>query len=176
MKTIVIASQNPVKIQAALGGFKTMFPNEEFQAKPVDVPSQVSKQPMSSAETLLGARNRAENARLVQPQADYWVGIEGGVEEHEEQLSGFAWVVVRSAGFSGQGRTATFFLPPRVADLVRLGKELGEADDLVFGRSNSKQENGAVGILTGDVIDRAKLYEMAVIMALIPFKNPELYF
>ena len=58
---------------------------------------------------------------------------------------------------------------------MRQGLELGQADDIVFGRSNSKQANGAVGILTDDVIDRAQLYEPAVIFALIPFKNPDLY-
>ncbi|MEA2092741.1 MAG: DUF84 family protein, partial [Patescibacteria group bacterium] len=55
------------------------------------------------------------------------------------------------------------------------GKELGEADDIVFQRNNSKQENGAVGILTGDVVDRTKCYTEAVILALIPFKNVNLY-
>ena len=75
----------------------------------------------------------------------------------------------------GKGRTGAFFLPESVANLVRHGKELGEADDIVFGRSNSKQANGAIGILTGDVVDRTQLYEQAVILALIPFKNPQLY-
>ncbi len=175
MKKIVVASRNPVKIQAALDGFQSMFPGEDFQAEPVDVPSNVSRQPMTSAETLSGARQRAENAYRAQPNGDFWIGIEGGVEELDNGLSGFAWIVIRSAALLGEGRTATFFLPNQVADLVRLGKELGEADDIVFSRSNSKQENGAVGILTGDVIDRKKLYEMAVIVALIPFKNPHLY-
>ncbi len=46
---------------------------------------------------------------------------------------------------------------------------------MVFGRTNSKQGNGAVGLLTGDVIDRAAYYVHAVILALIPFRNPELY-
>lgn len=34
------------------------------------------------------------------------------------------------------------------------GMELGEADDHVFERSNSKQEDGAVGLLTKGLIDR----------------------
>jgi inosine/xanthosine triphosphatase len=175
MKTVVVASRNPVKIQAALGGFQEMFPEDIFQVLPVNVPSNVSDQPMTSAETLLGARHRAENALAAFPQGHFWVGIEGGVEELDGGLTGFAWIVIRSATLLGKGRTATFFLPSQVANLVRQGKELGEADDIVFNRSNSKQENGAVGILTGDVIDRVKLYEMAVILALIPFKNPLLY-
>ena len=175
MKTIVVASHNPVKIQAALGGFHQMFPNQEFQAIAVDVPSNVSIQPMSSSETQMGARQRVENAYAAHPQGDFWIGIEGGVEELDDGLTGFAWIVIRSANLLGKSRTATFFIPTQVADLVRLGKELGEADDIVFNRINSKQDNGAVGILTGDVINRMKLYEMAVILALIPFKNPLLY-
>ena len=62
-----------------------------------------------------------------------------------------------------------------MADLVRGGLELGEADDLVFRTSNSKRRNGAVGLLTGDVITRAGLYTPAVQLALIPFIRPELY-
>jgi inosine/xanthosine triphosphatase len=175
MKTIVVASKNPVKVQAAREGFTRMFPGETFEILPISVPSGVSDQPISSQQTLQGALNRAQAAREQIPQADYWVGIEGGVEEVAEELSAFAWVVVLSAAMCGKGRTGTFFLPARVAELVRQGKELGEADDIVFGRSNSKQENGAVGLLTGDVIDRAAFYVQAVILALIPIKNISLY-
>jgi inosine/xanthosine triphosphatase len=101
--------------------------------------------------------------------------VEGGIEDQDAQMSTFAWIVIKSKDRTGKGRTGAFYLPQAVANLVRQGKELGEADDLVFGRSNSKQANGAVGILTGDVIDRTELYQQAVILALIPFKNPFLY-
>ena len=40
---------------------------------------------------------------------------------------------------AGKSRTATFFLPEEVAELVRQGQELGSADDIVFNVSNSKQ-------------------------------------
>jgi len=176
VKTIIIASQNPVKIQAVLHGFQRMFLDQELTVQTVSVPSGVSRQPLSNAETLQGAVNRAAGAALQMPDADFWVGIEGGVEETERgEVLAFAWVAVCDVHQMGRGRTGTFYLPPRVATLIRQGKELGEADDIVFGRTNSKQENGAVGLLTGDVIDRAQLYEQAVILALIPFKNPALY-
>jgi inosine/xanthosine triphosphatase len=175
MKTIVLASNNPVKVQAALNGFCRMFPEEKFQAALVSAASEVSDQPMSDKETLRGALNRARNAARLIPSADYWVGIEGGVEDTDGEMAAFAWVVVCSQELIGKGRTGTFFLPVQVADLIRQGKELGEADDLVFNRSNSKQDNGAVGLLTGNVIDRAQLYEQAVILALAPFKNTEWY-
>jgi non-canonical (house-cleaning) NTP pyrophosphatase len=108
--------------------------------------------------------------------ADFWVGTEGGIEVKGSEMESFAWMVVRSReGQVGKGRTSTFFVPPRVAELIIGGKELGDADDIVFGRTNSKQANGAVGLLTHDVIVRSAYYTEAIIFALIPFKNPDLY-
>src|SRR5450759_682321 len=175
MKTIVIASQNPVKIQAALHGFQRMFPDIEFETHQVNVASGVRDQPMSDLETLQGAMNRASGAQKLMPNEDYWVGIEGGVEEGSSGLAAFAWIVVCATDQTGKGRTAAFYLPPSITELIRQGKELGEADDAVFQQSNSKQANGAMGILTGNVVDRRALYEMAVILALVPFKNRDLY-
>ena len=175
MKTIIVASTNPVKLNAAVQGFCAMFPAEEFRALPTKAVPGISVQPMSDAETLQGANERAHMVREQYPEADYWVGIEGGAEEMDGQIGVFAWVVVLDRERQSKGRSGEFFLPEKVAALVRKGVELGEADDRVFGRSNSKQQNGAVGLLTGDAIDRAGLYVPAVIFALIPFKNPELY-
>ena len=175
MKTIVKASQNPVKIEAARSGFEIMFPGETFKVRSVSVPSGGGQQPMSSQETLQGARNRARNARQALPQADYWVGIEGGIELINGEMAAFAWVFVLSQKRAGKSQTGTFFLPSEVAELIRQGKELGDADDIVFKRSNSKQKDGAIGILTSNVIDRTSLYQHAVVLALVPFKNPELY-
>ncbi len=200
MATIVVASANPVKVQAARLAFERMFPGQSFQARGVAVPSGIPAQPLSSAETLRGARNRARAAALAAPGADFYVGMEGGVEQSAQGWASFSWIAVRGAfpegasaaegaetheaaelaevaetALEGVARSGMFFLPPAVGELIRQGKELGEADDIVFGRSNSKQENGAIGILTGDVIDRVELYAHAVILALVPFKNPGLY-
>jgi inosine/xanthosine triphosphatase len=175
MKTILLASKNPVKIQAALQGFQRMFPGEEFTIQQVSVPSGVSDQPFSDQETYRGAVNRVDNAYVLNSQADFWVGIEGGVEEKDGELSAFAWIVIRSKERYGKSRSGSFQLPKKLADLIQQGIELGEADDIVFNRSNSKQVNGAIGILTGDVIDRTELYQHAVILALVPFKNDGLY-
>lgn len=172
---LVVASLNPVKVQCVRTGFEKMFPRTAFEIRGVDVPSGVSVQPVTDAETLLGAQNRAAAARGLTPHADYWFGVEGGIADDGRQMEAFAWVVALSGNRVGKARTGAFYLPPEVAALVRQGIELGEADDIVFGRSNSKQKNGAIGLLTADAIDRAGYYEHAVIMALIPFKNPSLY-
>jgi inosine/xanthosine triphosphatase len=172
---IVVASKNPVKIRAAARAFQRVLSPPELETRALSVPSGVSRQPSSDQETLKGASQRAQNAAQAIPEADYWVGIEGGIVEQDGQMAAFAWVVVLSQNGSGKSRSGAFFLPPEIAELVRQGKELGEADDIVFGEQNSKQKDGAIGLLTGGAVDRQALYEQAVVLALVPFKNPELY-
>lgn len=176
MKKIVVASKNPVKINTTQDGFIKMFPDMLFEIEGVTVLSDVSDQPMSEDATLRGATNRATNAKEVQPNADFWVGIEGGLEEISSGMVAFAWIVIVSKeGKIGKGRTGSFFLPDKIIDLIKQGKELGDADDIVFKRENSKQANGSIGILTNDIITRTTFYESAIIFALIPFKNETLY-
>ena len=172
---IIIASKNPVKIQSTLQAFQAMFPTQPFEIEGVSVDSEVSNQPMSDQETLDGANNRVKNAKKQYPNADYWVGIEGGIIVNNGEMETFAWIIIHSKTMKGKARTCGFFLPPKVAALVRQGYELGDADDMVFGASNSKQTNGASGLLTGNVITRTKLYQPAVVLALIPFRNQALY-
>lgn len=174
--SLIVASTNPVKIEAARQGFAAMFPDIPCEVRGISAPSGVRDQPLGDDETLRGATNRAANARALVPDADYWVGIEGGCSDHAGAMETFAWIVVLGRERAGKSRTAAFILPEEVATLVRQGLELGDADDAVFGRSNSKQQNGAVGLLTGDAIDRLAYYAHSVVMALIPFKNPALTF
>ena len=175
MRTVVIASGNPVKIQAVAAGFNRLFPGETFSFEGLDLPSGVSDQPYGDQETLTGAVNRARAAQKQRPQAHFWVGVEGGVAGSGGELMAFAWVVILDERRAGRSRTGVFFLPPEVARLVHAGMELGEADDQVFNRSDSKRQEGAIGILTAGALDRRSFYEQAVILALLPFRNPQLY-
>lgn len=172
---ILVASKNPVKINAVKNGFKRMFPTAQFDVSSVGVPSDVSNQPIGDRETYEGAYNRASNAKNLNTKADLYIGIEGGVAFDNEEMQAFAWVVVLSSDQLGKARTSTFYLPKAVARLVKEGKELGEADDIIFNQHNSKQAGGAIGILTKNVIDRTQYYAEAVVLAMIPFKNTNLY-
>ena len=175
MKKVVIASKNPVKIQAVRNGFQQMFPDDIFEFNGVSVASGVPDQPMSNDETFRGAKNRADNASEAIEAFNFYVGIEGGIEQTKNDMEAFAWVVIKSNSRYGKSKTGTFTLPKQVVELIHQGKELGEADDIVFDRTNSKQKSGAVGILTDNAIDRTSYYTNAVILALIPFKNSDLY-
>jgi inosine/xanthosine triphosphatase len=173
---VAAASTNPVKIEAARRGLAAIFPDAVVRASGISVPSGVSDQPMTDAETELGAGNRARAASLAVPEADYWVGLEGGCEDTPGGMRVFAWAVVlkRDSAVIGRARTGMFHLPDEVAALVRAGMELGHADDQVFGRHNSKHSDGSVGLLTGGAIDRTAYYAHAVTLALVPFRFPHL--
>jgi inosine/xanthosine triphosphatase len=177
---VVVGSTNPVKQQAARDGFAAMYPDTRLDILGMDVPSGVSDQPFGDAETLQGALNRAKVALQTHPGVDYAIGIEGGVaslDGENRALMAFAWVVVIDrSGKIGKARSGAFQLPDEIAALIRQGMELGHADDQVFGQQNSKQRNGSVGLLTGDALTRTGFYAPAVLMALIPFKNPQLSF
>ena len=175
MKKIIVASNNSVKTQATENGFRKMFPHEIFEIESISVPSGVNDQPMSDKETLKGAVNRVNNASQAIVNVDYWVGIEGGIEETNGEMAAFAWVVIKSKTLTGKSKSGTFYLPQKIANKIRNGIEMGEVNDIIFGLKNSKQHNGAIGILTKNVIDRLQLYEHAVVLALVSFKNIELY-
>ena len=172
---IVVASQNPVKVAATRAAFTALMPGAELEMMPVSASSGVSEQPTSDAETRRGARNRINNARSAVPDADFWVGLEGGIEVHENQLMAFAWMAVQDRGGDvSDARSATLPLPPAVKRLIDGGMELGDANDRVFATVNSKQGGGAYGLLTNGLYTRESIYTQTLILALLPFVN-ELY-
>ncbi|HHX08987.1 MAG TPA: inosine/xanthosine triphosphatase [Chloroflexi bacterium] len=175
---VVVGSENPSKLQAVRLGFEAVFPDKDFQFLCVNADSDVSAQPMGDAETVTGAQNRARNARVTQPEADYWVGLEGGLTSLEslpDQFIAYSWICVLTTQQKGLARSAAYVLPERISNLIKGGMEQGEADDIVFGQENSKHNSGGVGLLSNDLITRSQLYAMAVKLALIPFIKPELY-
>ena len=173
---IIVASTNPVKINATKSAFSLVFPSHSIEIHGYSAESGVADQPISDEETFTGAQNRMKAIQAQYPDNDYYVGIEGGIEHLSDGSQAFAWVVIgsRSNQF-GKARSASFQLPPGVSSLIRQGIELGIANDQIFGLKHSKQKQGAVGILTHNLIDRQMLYERPVILALIPFLRPELY-
>lgn len=172
---VIVGSKNPVKVGCTREAFSQAFGNVGL-VEGVDALSNIPAQPRSEEETLLGAKNRTTHAKSLVPEADYWVGIEGGVDEDPQGMYAFAWIyVLHRSGKSSQSKTGTFYLPPPVVALIQDGMELGHADDLVFQSQNSKQKGGSVGLLTHGLITREGYYQQAMVLALIPFLNESLY-
>jgi inosine/xanthosine triphosphatase len=170
-----VGSQNPVKVACVAEAAAEFWPGA--RAVGASTESLVNAQPKSDAEMLTGARNRALQALEKTAGADYGVGIEGGVLDAAGGMWAYAWVaVVDRAGRVGTGQTGRFKLPPAVAHLIRDGGlELGEADDRFFGRANSKQHEGAIGLLSDGRLTRSGLYKQGVVFALLCFLHPEYY-
>lgn len=175
MIKFAVGSENPVKVSCVADAIRELWP--DALAIGVTTSSGVSAQPASDAEMVEGALNRARMALASTPDATHGAGIEGGILDAVEGMWAYAWIVVIDRdGRIGRGQTGRFLLPEGVANLIRIeGLELGEADDRFFNRSNSKQLDGAIGILTDGRIDRAALYKPGVIFALIPFIRPDLF-
>lgn len=174
---VLVASLNPVKVNACRIAFKELFPDSDIHVEGVAADSNVADQPSSEQETLRGARNRVDNLLKKGHHCDFVVGIEGGVETKGHTTWAFAWMVVGDGKRMSEAGTARFPLPDKVTALLKEGLELGDANDRVFAQHNSKQKGGAIGLLTGEVISRTDLYVPAVMMALIPFRegNKALY-
>src|SRR2546426_11464545 len=154
---LAVGSETPVKVAAVAEAAAEFWPEARVVA--ARVASLVAAQPDSENEIYAGALNRARQALERTPAADYGVGLEGGVLESKHGMWAFAWaVVVDRQERVGKGKTGHFLLPEGVARLVRAGMELGDADDRFFGRSNSKQGEGAIGILSGGKLTRTALY------------------
>lgn len=173
---IIVASTNPVKINAVKLACEAMFPEVDFSIEGQNPHLDLPDQPFGN-EVKDAAVARVNAVHKEHPQADMWVAIEGGVEMNEQQMDCSAWIIITDKeGHWGEAQTATFHLPQSVADLILSGMEMGHANDMIFGLTNSKQNQGMTGIVTHGVIDRTEYYRHAAVLALVPFKNKDIYF
>ncbi len=175
---IVVASTNPVKINAVQQAFTAMFPDVKVMVEGCSPQVDLPAQPMSSLETKSCAIARVDAIVQQCPAADMWAAIEGGIEVNEKgETECLAWIVMRDKHNRwGESRTATFALPQSITRLIAQGMELGHANDQIFNMHNSKQNLGMTGTVTQGVIDRTTYYTHAAILALVPFRNADIYF
>ncbi len=167
---IVVCSKNPVKIGAVEDAFTAFYPDLDCTVEGLSVPSGVADQPMTDEETWRGARNRVSAAAEQRPKADYWIGLEGGVDTLHEQLSTFAWIYIeRTDGSCSQSRSASMPLPEAIAALIDGGMELGHACDKVYNTENIKHKSGAIGLLTKGLYTRRSSYAQTACFALAGF-------
>ncbi|PTC00853.1 non-canonical purine NTP phosphatase [Thalassospira xiamenensis] len=171
---VLVGSLNPVKINAARVAFQQCFPEQKLDVQGLSVPSGVSDQPMTSAETLQGAQHRVA-ALIAREAADYFVAFEGGVDEFEFGVATFAYVVVSDGTQSVVGRTADLPLPGRFYKALVAGEELGDVLDRHFNTRNVKQKGGAIALLTNDFESRESTYVQALTLAMAPFLKPSLF-
>lgn len=178
MKKILVGSKNPVKLEAVKEAFLKYFKKVEVIG--ISVESHVPPQPVND-ETYLGAKSRALHLKEFNDKeelkADFFVGIEGGIAEEFERWFAFgAMCIMDNEGRMGFGTSPHFELPKNIVDKLLEGIELGDVIDELTNTKNSKHQAGAIGFFTNDVMDRKELYIEGLIVAMVPFIHPNLYF
>lgn len=172
---VAVGSKNPVKIESVRLAFEALWPDKKWQVEGIEVSSGVSDQPMSDEESIKGAYNRAKKA-LKELKADYGVGLEGGLQLTGDHWLDCGWiVVVDKDGNEGIGSTVKMVVPDKMMKLINEGKELAEACDILFNKTNSKHGDGHFGLMTKNQITRTSGYKDGVIAALSYFVHPNLH-
>jgi inosine/xanthosine triphosphatase len=149
---IALGTTNPAKVRAVQAVFTTT------EIKALSVSSEVSAQPFSDEETVEGAINRARNAK-VEANVTIGIGLEGGVVETDRGLLLCNWGALLASDcepvIAGGLRIP---LPEDFVAPLKSGRELGEIIDEYAKKENVRQNEGAIGILTGGYISREQVF------------------
>lgn len=173
---IIVGSKNTPKQLAVAEAFRNMYPKEAINVQGVAADSEISDHPTTAEESLLGATNRAKNARLENTEADFYVGIEGGLLRVGDRAWEHSWVVVEDRkGRTGTGVSAGLELKGKLLAAILGGQELGEAFAEQHGAREVGNKNGLYGMSTNDAVTRESATREAVIFALAPFVHPEYF-
>ena len=190
MKKIIVAvgSTRKPKLRAvteALNAFAPkLVPDGDFEVVGMEVESGVSPTPTSCEELMRGARQRVEALVRMAREAGmgwrYFVGLEGGLEVLQDDrsrrvfLESWAYVSDGARGF--YGRSGGIELPEELAhEVLERGFDLSDAIDRFAGAVGIRDEQGAWGVLSGDLIHRDDSFRIAVITAFAPFYNAKMY-
>ncbi|HNZ50303.1 MAG TPA: DUF84 family protein [Bacilli bacterium] len=150
MRKCYVGSQNRVKLLAV----KRVLKNYEVIG--FEVNSQVSKQPKSDLETIQGAVNRA----LCLPKDGLRIGLEAGVQLHEERLFLVNWgVLIDEYEHQYMAGGTRIPLPDFMKEaLLEQGRELAEVMDEYTHSSNIRQKQGAIGVFTNNLVKREDIF------------------
>lgn len=191
--TVGVGTRNVVKINAVRNVFLKIWEKEEIVIESFPVESEVSPQPLSFEETVLGAYNRAFMAKKEgRGKQDFYVGIEAGIMPlkipekmfknadliHPPFLDIQVCVILRRKDDKiSIGLGPGFAYPPEVIEGVKEGKTVNELMSKISNIENIGSKIGAIGFLTCGVMKREKLTEQAILTALIPFipRNEKLF-
>jgi inosine/xanthosine triphosphatase len=144
---VVIGSLNVAKMSAVEQGFAKVFDSIVVEGIAINDKPQ---QPITDSATLYGTEHRAGSAR---PDADCWVGIEGGVEPVSDKLMVMAWVVIMPNNGVAHSRSAAYQLPKPAVAAVRADQPLVSAKAV----SMDSQRLGLVASLSQGLIRRSSI-------------------
>lgn len=171
---VAVGSTNKTKLQPVRAVFSHHF--KRVIVKGVKVNSGVCEQPMSDEEMYQGALTRAKTALAKIKNADYGVGIEGGIHKYS-----YGWferslvVIVNRKNEIGIGSSGGLALPSSVISKIQKGKTLEETIDELFGTHHIGEGIGMFGIFTKGVVTRSAGVKHGVAFAFARFLHTGIY-
>jgi inosine/xanthosine triphosphatase len=183
---IAVGSTRRPKLNAvteALSSIASIL-NAEFNIIGFEVDSGVNHTPSTREELIRGARQRAEalkdHCNSAGIPAAYFIGLEGGLDQVAENsttrvfLESWAFVTDGHAGHFGS--SGSIELPASLAgEVLFRGTELSVAIDRFAGAAAIRDNQGAWGVLSGNLISRQESFRLAVVTAFAPFYNKKFY-
>ena len=131
---VVVGSGNQDKIKIVKDALSEL--NLDIEIQGIEVDSEISDQPLDKETTKKGAIIRAKNAKTKIPNADLWIGLEGGLHpaSHEDLLGagaeGFNLVtyacLVDKSGNEYIYEGEEIHLPEEVSEKVRNSEWFGD--------------------------------------------------
>lgn len=173
----VVGTANPVKVQAAEAALRAAR-DGEARVRGVDVEATVPEQPHGARETTRGAVERAVRALAADGDADWGVGVEAGLVEVPGWGDPFdvqVCAVVDRGGRVSLGQGPGFAYPRGILEDVEGGSTVGEAVSRAAGIPEVGRKEGAIGVLSEGAMDRTRLTEDGILVALVPRLHPDAY-
>lgn len=148
------------------------------------VTTNVPAMPLTDWQLMQGARERALAVRdLLRGQrleAEIYVGLEGGF--HTISIEGEWHTFLRGWAYAFDGKRGCFGSSPSITvpealvkSVIEGRRELSLVIDEVSGKRDVRSREGAWGVLSRDLVTRSMSFELALIGALAPFYNSEMY-
>jgi non-canonical (house-cleaning) NTP pyrophosphatase len=166
MKKIVLTSKNPVKISAVKNIVEQLFLDTYFEYIPLDLDAK-NAELFGKQQILAFMKNSLSSAREAISDAEYYVCMQGGMEDSGDEMHETAYVMVSdSSGRSEVSGCSTFRVPTQVANEVRNGKDFAKSVDEFFKVQNTKTTGGFVSILTNGIVNKESHYSQPFAIAI----------
>jgi inosine/xanthosine triphosphatase len=193
---IAVGSKRGPKLDAVQDAFEQVAhllqSDLSFEVQGFEVESGVGHTPLSSAESMRGARQRGEallgKIAELGERYHYYVGLEGGLavlngswdrgeaQGDERRVFLESWAYVTDGTRGHFGRSGAIELPAALAyEVLDQGVELAQAIDEFAGSVGIRDGQGAWGVLSSTLITRREAFRLALVAAFAPFYNAKLY-
>jgi inosine/xanthosine triphosphatase len=173
---VCVGSKNLSKIRGVEKAFKVLLGEVVVEGYPI---TGLLNQPIGLESIVNSARYRARKVMEVNPNCDFYVGVEAGLLEIKDlgYFDVHIACVVDKDNHEYYGFSPAFEVPRKFVEKILSGefRELEEVVDFHYGTRGIGEKGGFISLLTKEAVVREELVYYSVIAALVPVANKQLY-